>query len=669
MPPISVRTRAWRDIRVLRSVTDRASVAAWCGYVALALACTWPLPLALSSRVTGPVSGDTGVYIWNTWLFRHEIQAHHRFPFFTGEILSLSDRVDLGLHNYTTFVDILAYPLIPLFGVTATFNLIYLLMIVLTGWTMFLLARSLTGRAAEAWIAGALFAASPVLIARGTGHFSLVAAMPLPLFAWAVIKTELTLERRYAAVAGLTIAWATLCDVYFGVFCVLLGAVYIGARWLRVQVRRGEFVRPPLLVLDLATLILFGLIAGIVITGGMNVHVRGRTVAMNTLYNPVLALILLLTIRAVLTLRPHVTMTTHPRVRILVGLAAVAALACVLPLSPVLYAIGYRLADGGSLQSRVLWRSSPQGADLLAFFVPNPNHALVGGVARDWIASLPNGFIENAVAVPFVALLVIAWAVWKHGFRPPAEWVAVSIVFGALSLGPFVHVGGVNTYVPGPWVLLRYVPIVGAARMPARFTIVLMLGVSLVFALALTHITARFPAARRRILVVVAAVLIFELIPAPRTLYSAEIPGVFKIIRDDPRDVRVLELPLGIRDGESSLGNFTAATQFHQTFHEKRIIGGYLSRISRKEKGRQRRFLMMRSLLRRSEGINARVFRPEIYRARGRAFLRRGRIGYVVIDVARAAPELRAFAIDSFNLELIQSADGYELYRPKEPRE
>ena len=39
--------------------------------------------------------------------------------------------------------------------------------------------------------------------------------------------------------------------------------------------------------------------------------------------------------------------------------------------------------------------------------------------------------------------------------------------------------------------------------------------------------------------------------------------------------------PTGVRDGTSSVGNFTARTQFFQTFHNKRLIGGYLSRVSR----------------------------------------------------------------------------------------
>src|SRR5688572_3568465 len=104
------------------------SAAAFCGYVLTALVFHWPLPARLSSALLGPVSGDTGVYVWNLWVFRHEIVAHRRFPLFTNEILSLTPPVDLSLHNYTLFADGLAFPLLPLLGVTTTFNVIFLAM-------------------------------------------------------------------------------------------------------------------------------------------------------------------------------------------------------------------------------------------------------------------------------------------------------------------------------------------------------------------------------------------------------------------------------------------------------------------------------------------------------------------------------------------------------------
>ena len=55
---------------------------------------------------------------------------------------------------------------------------------------------------------------------------------------------------------------------------------------------------------------------------------------------------------------------------------------------------------------------------------------------------------------------------------------------------------------------------------------------------------------------VVALCVIFELTPLPRPLYSAAVPDVYRMVaaRGDESG-RLLELPTGIRDGTSSMGN------------------------------------------------------------------------------------------------------------------
>ncbi len=152
----------------------------WFGlFCSLAVAFSWPLPLHLSTHLTGAPSGDTGVYVWNLWVFRHEILQQH-VPLQTNAVLSLSPPVDLTLHNYTLFMNVLAFPLIGPLGLLGAFNVVYLAMMALTAWCTARLAYVLCGRGWEAWLAGVAFAFSPVLMARSTAHFSLVAAAPLP---------------------------------------------------------------------------------------------------------------------------------------------------------------------------------------------------------------------------------------------------------------------------------------------------------------------------------------------------------------------------------------------------------------------------------------------------------------------------------------------------------
>jgi hypothetical protein len=44
-------------------------------YVLVAVAFAWPLPSHLGTHLTGPPGGDTGVYVWNQWVFRHDLIA------------------------------------------------------------------------------------------------------------------------------------------------------------------------------------------------------------------------------------------------------------------------------------------------------------------------------------------------------------------------------------------------------------------------------------------------------------------------------------------------------------------------------------------------------------------------------------------------------------------
>ena len=173
-------TRDWRG--------SHAAVLA--AYVVVALVFSWPLPLHIGTHLTGVPGGDTGVYVWNQWVFRHEILEERHLPYFTDRIFALTAQTNLSLHNYTTFQNLLALPLIGIFGVVSTFNVIYLLMTVMTAYATFLLARHVTGQVAESWLAGALFAWSPLLVARGTEHFSLVAAAPLAIFLLVLLKAD-----------------------------------------------------------------------------------------------------------------------------------------------------------------------------------------------------------------------------------------------------------------------------------------------------------------------------------------------------------------------------------------------------------------------------------------------------------------------------------------------
>src|SRR5688572_4748525 len=241
------------------------------GYVLAASAFTWPLPLQLGTHFTGDPGGDTGVYVWNQWVFHQEVIAGHN-PLATEKILSLTPRVDLTQHNYTPFLDVLALPLISWLGIVTSFNVVFLFVSVLNGLFAYGLARSSTSATRpEAFLGGLVFAWAPAMVARTTGHFSLAAAAALPAFLWCLIRAERSRTVRDAALVGLCMAWAALADAYYGVYCLMIAILYVAATLIRVTRtapatnRGGTSRRPWMWVLDVLIVCLGGLIVGLAV--------------------------------------------------------------------------------------------------------------------------------------------------------------------------------------------------------------------------------------------------------------------------------------------------------------------------------------------------------------------------------------------------------------------
>jgi hypothetical protein len=640
-----------------------SSIAVALGYACVALAFSWPLPLHLETALTGDRGGDTGVYVWNQWVFHHEMVLEHANPLRTTQILSLTDRVDLSQHNYTVFLDLLALPLIPLLGVVRTFNIVFLAAGILTALCTYALARRVTPATRfEAWLAGVAFAWSPALVARGTGHFSLVAAAPLAAFLLCLINADRSRRMRDAALTGLCLAWAGFCDPYYAVYCVMIGAGYLASRLVRVSLEPAAVRASLRWTLNILIVLAGGLVAGLIAGSGGRFDVLGRPVSVRGLYTPVLLLTLLVLMRLALRVRPHFFLAAWGWSPAAAKAVLVGLIASIGPLSPVLYGLGERLADGRFVSPPTLWRSSPRGVDLLGLFRFNPSHPLVR-IFDDQQAADPSAFVEFTAAFSVVTLAVIAAAVFRAGYRPRAGWIWLTAGFAALSLGPFVHVAGFNTHIPGPWSILRYVPILDAARTPTRFSIVAALGLAILLAGALASLGRRFPERRRLLATAAAVLLLFELLPAPRTLYAASVPSIYHVIAADPRPVRVLELPFGVRDGTFTAGNFSAGYLFNQTVHGKRLIGGYLSRISQKRVRQLRAQPTLDALVTMSEGGHLTPAHAAWIRSRGPGFVKRANVGYVVVDETRTPPHLAEFVVDAWKLELVSRDGPLTLYR------
>lgn len=643
----------------------RLHLAVLAAYVAIAIAFAWPLPLHLATALPGPVSQDTGVYVWNLWLFRHEIVAHHHFPFATFEIMSLASPVPLALHNYTTLADVIAFPLLPILGTVTTFNILNIGSGVLSAYAMFVFARRTVADTAAAWFAGLLFGFSPYMSARSSEHFSLVQTAPLVMFALLFDRLRHAQTMRLAAATGATVALAYLCDPYYAVYCVLMGAFAIAWSAIVICDPDPAAATPAWIGWSLNAVIacLAGIVAAIAIGGGGRFEIAGLRVSMTQLYTPVLLLTCVTGLRVWIRVRARVRWIFPTALPPLRGLV-VGALACLAVLLPVLLPVAAPGAERHWISPRVFWRSSAAGLDLLTLFTPNPMHPWFGHVFQGWLTRLPHTAIENVASIPWIVIGVLVLATVRTRTTLPRYWIAFTAFFAVLALGPFVHVAGENLYIPTPWALLRCVPVIGAARMPTRLIAVVMLGVSMLLAFAIRDLRARVRRPRL-LLSVVCALLVAELLPSPRTLYSAAVPRFFSVVAADPRPVTLLSLPFGLRDGLSSYGNASPASQFFQTFHGKRLLGGYVSRLPMDGVATYTRRRVTSALIDLSEGRRLTPERRAEVIRRAHETLPELNIGYVLVNTSRASPELIAFARDAFDLTLVAIEGERTLFRTR----
>src|SRR5690606_6123707 len=111
-----------------------------------------------------------------------------------------------------------------------------------------------------------------------------------------------------------------------------------------------------------------------------------------------------------------------------------------------------------------------------AFFVPSSHHVLWGDWMRPLYVHLYTGFAgndtEQTVYIGYVVLALAVIAIVKVPKAKTRLWMLSAIIFFLLSLGPFLHLYGSDTFVLGglelsvplPSYLLHFIPGFAAIR-------------------------------------------------------------------------------------------------------------------------------------------------------------------------------------------------------------
>jgi hypothetical protein len=607
-------------------------------YAALALVLTWPLVQHLGTHVPGSYTWafDEYTFVWNTWWFRYASFDLGQNPLYsTHTFYPLG--ISLVLYTYNLFNALISLPLQPFLSLPAISNLTFLLATILSGYGTFLLVEYLmrhtepaprntqhTARGVydlsriayfAAFLAGLIYAfGSYRLVYAAIGHYNMWSTAWIPFYALFLLKTIHEPRLRNAIFAGIFLALAMLCEMIFGVFLgmfTLIALVFVAGQRWR-EVAGGWSTL-------LVRLAFMGLVAAI-------------------LYSPLLV--------------------------------------------PILGEMseGYELAGWGDAEKL--------SVDLMGLTTPTALHPLGG----DWVETLQqtregtSRFRDvNTVFLGWAGLalaIVGALCYWKR----LATWIASSITFTVLSLGPLLQINGRSTFdldgllvnFPLPFILLHYIPIVKANRVPNRFSLVLMLSLAVLAGFGAWWLLNKlrraflFPVLGSLLLV---ALVIFEHWSVPLPLTDARIPRVYEQVAADPGDFAILQLPMGWRNSFGVLGAENTQTQYYQTYHQKRLLSGNISRNPPFKFDYFLRVPILESLIALQTYGQVDAERRAADQATAGEFVSFYDIRYVVVapGVPGRPPyvdtrdEAVAYAEEVLPMEKIYDKDGWLLYRVEQP--
>ncbi|MCM3881834.1 MAG: hypothetical protein ND807_17130 [Vicinamibacterales bacterium] len=630
-------------------------------FAALAIVWTWPLALHFRDHIPG-LPGDNFSFLWNLWWMRKALSSPD-LSFFRSAYLFSPFGVDLVNHPHTALQGLVSATLLAKLSLIEAENLYIVVSLFLNAACAYALAFEMTRVRRLGVLAGVAFGGSPYIAAHLLGHFDLLTAWVIPLFALFFRRALLGGKVRPAIGAGICASIAAYAAYYHVVYIALFAVTYVWAWWnvCHLSMKRrpdpaaGFSLR--LLVVGLIALDVFVML-WIAVSGGAAFSVGPIDISARGVQNPMLALWVLVIVWAWSRWQIRVRLEWPPvdaRWRGIQALMIAAATFAVFCLPLVIHAFRI-IVSGRYVTQTYFWRSAPRGIDTLSLLMGNPFHPVVGGLASHLYDMHRLDRIEAVgwLGIIPVVVLLSSKGTWFDGDEA-RRWKTVLLVFAVFALGPFLTFGGHALGLPLPQALARFIPLVENARMPGRAMVVIYLALGVLMALRLAaanlRVEARFGSAAVQWALV--ALLAVDFLNAPIPLTALDRPAVYQHLAAIDDGGGVIEVPFGIGDGLSNgIGDQNRRVLYYATIHGHPLVGGYIGRMPPGVASAYEAMPVVGNLLRLSSGGS------EIEDGPAQALPFR----YLVINTATASPELIQYVRSVLDMDLIAAGDGRELY-------
>ncbi len=242
-----------------------------------------------------------------------------------------------------------------------------------------------------------------------------------------------------------------------------------------------------------------------------------------------------------------------------------------------------------------LYRNLAQSYDLLSFFLPSfyngfmSNHAFLSYYSVMYAPSP----IERTGYITYTVLSLLVIAVLTRR-KELGLWATVAILSGFMALGPVIHVYSVNTGIPGPFAMLRSIPLLNIIMEPGRFGVILFLATSIIASYGVLSILKLSDKKLRYngyiVVIIISALFLFETSGSPitnsaslnSTTTTVSVPGFYYLARNITGNFSIIQIP-AIQNPSGLVNLYTGEATYYTSASHKPMLGGYITRVNSSE--------------------------------------------------------------------------------------
>lgn len=494
-------------------------------YTLMTAMLTYPVITNMTGAIMG--TGDAWQVLYILWYTKQAILGGNPDLTITfTNYLFYPNGIPMIFSSFSLFNQLIGVPLQMLFGLAATYNIVWLLSFILAGYGAFLLVRYLTGNDAAAFVSGIVYAFSPYHFEQAQMHMGATTIEWIPFCALFLMKMFRQKDLKSAMLAGVFFILVTLSDSQYMMFMILLaGLLFIFETWctLTEKFDTGDDQ----------------------VTGAQGL--RARIAALKNMFLKY----------------------------------AVFGFTSLIGVIPANYDLLRIAISGNNFLSQNISDSATYSGDLLGFIVPSPLHPIFGS----WVASIYTNFAgfetENItyIGLTVLALSVVAIAVRRRE-KEVQFWALSAVFFMLMVLGPVLHVMGSTRIsstifdVSLPYTLVyTYVPFMSDGRTPDRFDVLVMLSFAVLAGYGLARLMeiAKTPRKGTVIALIAAALIVFEFLSVP-AISLVDTPAFYQQLGQDTGHYAVVEIP-ATASYEAGL-----KCEYYETISDKPMVGGQVPR-------------------------------------------------------------------------------------------